>query len=255
MVKIPFAGTVFLLAFWLSGCASSQGSGTPAPESSHAGHPPAGERHHGHGGHPHGEHHGHGPLVHRFENAEEWVKVFDDPERDAWQKPDDVVALLKLAAGMTVADVGAGTGYFEARLSRAVGAAGRVLALDVEEGMVKHITERAKREGLANVTATKVKLDDPELAEGSVDRVLIVDTWHHIDGREAYAAKLSLALRPGGSVAIVDYTMEASHGPPKDHRLLAEQVKKELESAGLSGEIAAESLPEQYIVLGKKPAK
>src|SRR6202030_732069 len=83
---------------------------------------------------------------HRFENAEHWSKEFDDPSRDGWQQPDRVVAAMQIQAGMSVADVGAGTGYFEPYLSRAVGDGGRVLALDVEPDMVRHLTERAARE-------------------------------------------------------------------------------------------------------------
>lgn len=246
-----------LIALSVLGCGSAPASGagetTPPQPSPSQGHP-HGPGHHGPGHHGHGDH-GQGPLVHRFEDPEQWAKQFDNPERDAWQKPDEVVALLQLSAGMKVADVGAGTGYFEARLSRAVGPTGSVLALDVEEGMVKYIAERAKREGLANVTASKVELDDPKLAAGSVDRVLVVDVWHHISGREAYAAKLRDALVPGGFVAIVDFTLEATHGPPKEHRLHPDQVKKELSAAGLTAELATETLPDQYVVIGRKPAK
>lgn len=252
--QLPCLAGAFALL--LIGCgpapAPQAGDGAPAGSGpSHGPHPHGG---HAHGGHAHGEH-GQGPLVHGFDDPERWAKDFDNPERDAWQKPDEVVALLKLAAGMKIADIGAGTGYFEARLSRAVGPTGAVLAIDVEDGMVKYLTERAKREGLANVTASKGAYDDPKIAPSSVDRILIVDVWHHIDGREAYAAKLRDALVPGGFVAIVDFTLEATHGPPKEHRVPADQVKKELESAGLACEIASETLPEQYVVIGKKPAK
>lgn len=206
--------------------------------------------HEHHGAHGHGEH-GHGPLVHRFESPAEWAKEFDNPERDAWQKPAEVVALLALSPGNSVADIGAGTGYFEPHLSRAVGPTGHVIGVDVEEGMVSYLTERAAREGLANVKATLGAFEDPKLAPGSVDRILIVDTWHHIDKREAYAAKLRNALTKGGFVAIVDFTMEASHGPPKEHRIPPEQTAKELTAGGLTTEIAAESLPEQYVVIGR----
>src|ERR1043165_3795293 len=85
----------------------------------------------------------HAPLVHRFEHADEWAPKFDDPKRDEWQKPDEVVAALALTPGMTVADIGAGTGYFEARLSRAVGDAGKVFAIDVEADMVRYLRDRA----------------------------------------------------------------------------------------------------------------
>src|ERR1041385_3240740 len=95
--------------------------------------PPA-EHHHEPSSHP--AHHE--PMVHRFEHADQWAPVFDDPKRDAWQMPDRVVASLELAPGMTVADIGAGTGYFEARLAKAVGADGHVLALDIETDMIRY---------------------------------------------------------------------------------------------------------------------
>ena len=211
--------------------------------------PPAADAHHAHAHHHgHGEH---GPLVHRFEKAEDWVADFDDPARDAWQRPDDVVASLQLTAGMSVADVGAGTGYFEARLSRAVGPEGKVLAVDIEPDMVRYLGERAQREQLGNVTPQLARGDDPGLAPGSVDRVLIVDTWHHIPERVAYASKLRAALKPAGRVLIVDFKQDAQHGPPPEHRLSPEQVLSELRAAGLAAELSAIALPEQYIAVGK----
>src|SRR5262252_7396853 len=84
-----------------------------------------------------------GPMVHRFTNADHWAPIFDDPKRDAWQQPANVVAALALGPGMVVADIGAGTGYFEKRLADAVGADGRVLALDVEPDMIRYMRERA----------------------------------------------------------------------------------------------------------------
>jgi SAM-dependent methyltransferase len=194
----------------------------------------------------------HAPLVHRFERAEDWAKVFDEPGRDTWQKPEVVVRVLDARPGMTIADLGAGTGYFEPYLSRAVGPRGHVLALDVEPDMVRYLGERAAREKLANVTPRLVKVDSPELSPGSVDRVLVVDTWHHIADREGYARKLADALAPGGVVAIVDFTGEARRGPPQAHRLAPEQVARELAAGGLATTIASESLPDQYVVLGAK---
>ena len=166
------------------------------------------------GAHGHGRH-GHDPLVHRFEHADEWAPRFDDPARDGWQQPAEVIAVMELEAGMTVADIGAGTGYFEPWLSRAMGPAGTVLALDIEPDMVRYLRERSAREGLANVRAQLAGVDDPGLAPAGVDRVLIVDTWHHIAAREEYAAKLRDALKPGGRIFVVDFTREAKHGPPR----------------------------------------
>jgi cyclopropane fatty-acyl-phospholipid synthase-like methyltransferase len=203
-------------------------------------------------GHDH-KHHQHGddmPL--RFEKADEWAKIFDDPERDAWQRPDEVVQLLSLSPGMAVADIGAGTGYFLGRLSRGVGREGRVIGIDVEEDMVRYMKERAARDGLENVEAVLVPFDDPKLAPGSVDRILIVDTWHHIGSRKAYTEKLAAALRPGGFVAVVDFTMETDKGPPKEHRIPPEQAVKELEAGGLAATVVEETLPDQYLVKGMK---
>jgi ubiquinone/menaquinone biosynthesis C-methylase UbiE len=199
-----------------------------------------------------GGHAGHGgPLVHRFEKADDWAKEFDNPERDAWQKPAEVVAAMGISAGMTVADIGAGTGYFLPHLSRAVGPTGKVLGVDIEADMVRYMKERAAKEKLANVTAQQAMGADPGLAAGSMDRILIVDTWHHIPERVAYAQKLRAALRPGGQLIIVDFTLEATKGPPKEHRLAADKVIAELDAGGFSGKVVDESLPEQYIVVAK----
>jgi len=190
-------------------------------------------------------------MVHRFEDAEAWAKVFDDPARDAWQHPDEVVAALGLAPTMTVADVGAGTGYFTVRLARAV-PGGQVIATDIEPDMVRYLTERAQREHLGNVRAVQATGDDPRLDPGSVDRILVVDVWHHIADRARYAKGLAAALRPGGQVAIVDFTQEATHGPPRPHRLAPEVIVADLQSAGLEASLSATRLPDQFIVIGTR---
>ncbi|MCA9677922.1 MAG: methyltransferase domain-containing protein [Kofleriaceae bacterium] len=203
--------------------------------------------HHGHHGH-HGA-----DMPHRFEDADAWAKVFDDPARDAWQRPDEVVALLALAPGMVVADVGAGTGYFEGRIAAAVGPDGEVIATDVEPDMVRYLGERAAHDGWTNVRALQVEPGDPGLAPASVDRVLIVDVWHHLDDRAGYAARLATALRPGGWVAVVDFTGDAERGPPRDHRLAPEAIIADLTAGGLVAELATETLPDQYVVIGRLP--
>jgi len=196
---------------------------------------------------------GDAPVDHRFEHAEDWVSLFDAPDRDAWQKPDAVVSLMEIAPGMTVVDLGAGTGYFLGRLSRAVGAAGKVIALDVEPDMVRYMRERSEREGRENVDPRIVPYDDPGLAPTSVDRVLVVDTWHHIAHRDAYAQRLADALAPGGAVFVVDFTIESERGPPRTHRLLPEAVARELREGGLDAKVLDEPLPEQYVVAGRSP--
>ena len=206
---------------------------------------------HGHGDHAaHAGHAGHG-----FADADRWATVFDDPARDAWQRPDEVVRLLQVGPGLTVADVGAGTGYFERRLSAQVGSAGRVLALDVEPTMITYLEARAQREMWRGVEARLVAADDPALGEADVDRILVVDTWHHLPDRAAYAQKLARALRAGGRLAVVDFTLDAPMGPPPSERLPAETVVADLAAAGLEATIADEALPHQYVVLAVRPAR
>jgi SAM-dependent methyltransferase len=237
-------------AAFAAACSSAParpGAPAAAPTESHN----HGGHHAGHAGagHHHGD--GHGGMVHRFEKADDWAKVFDDPARDAWQKPDDVIAALQLGPSMYVADIGAGTGYFTMRLARAAHDV-KVTATDIEPDMVRYINERAAREQLPNVLAMQSAANDPKLPADSFDRVLVVDVWHHISDRVAYAKGLAAALKPGGMIAIVDFTMEAKHGPPQKHRLLPEAIIGDLKAAGLSASISPTKLPDQYIVVGKK---
>jgi predicted methyltransferase len=188
-----------------------------------------------------------------FPDPSTYAHRLDDPSRDAWQKPAHVVGLLDVAEGATVVDLGAGTGYFVRYLSEAVGSRGRVLALDTERSMVDAMYERAAREGLLNVKPDAVPPDDPALTPRSVDRVLVVNTWHHIAARVPYAEKLRAALRPGGMVLIVDFTMESPIGPPASKRLTSDTVIDELRAAGFEAETLQESLPHQYVVAGRVP--
>jgi cyclopropane fatty-acyl-phospholipid synthase-like methyltransferase len=194
---------------------------------------------------PHPHDHSSG-MPHRFDNAERWAKVFDDPERDRWQEPDRVIAALALTKDVTVADVGAGTGYFAVRIAPLVK---EVIATDIEASMVDYMKQRAQREGLANLRAQLTPPDDPQLA--NVDRILVVDVWHHLGDRKAYAQKLAAALTAGGFVAVVDFKLDASMGPPKEHRLPPAAIIEDLHAAGLDASVGLE-LTEQYVVIGRK---
>jgi cyclopropane fatty-acyl-phospholipid synthase-like methyltransferase len=193
------------------------------------------------------------PHTHRhdFAGAEHWAKVFDDPARDAWQKPHEVIEALKLAPDAAIADIGAGTGYFAVRLAHMV-PQGQVYAVDIEPDMVKYLSERADRSGLKNLKSVLAAPDDARVP-APVDVALLVDVYHHIDTREAYFKRLAKALKPGGAVAIIDFTIESPVGPPRAARMPATQVKAEMQRAGYA--LAAEHtfLPNQYFLVFKRP--
>lgn len=182
-----------------------------------------------------------------------WVARFDAPDRDTWQRPAEVMALAGLVRGMKVADLGAGTGYFMSNLSRVVDKEGLVLALEVEPVLVSYMRERAVHLSLTNVDIRLVEKASPGLAERSVDRVLVVDTWHLLSNRIAYARELERALNWGGQIVIVEFTREAPMGPPRDQRLSPEVVVRELTLGGLSARVVPETLPHQYVVVADGP--
>ncbi|MEZ4366636.1 MAG: methyltransferase domain-containing protein [Kofleriaceae bacterium] len=217
--------------------------GSAATSHDHAGH--AGP-HHAHGGAGAAD----GTMVHRFDDVDRWVQAFDDPARDGWQHPDEVVALTAITPGMTVVDLGAGTGYFTGRLAAAVGASGKVIATDVEPNMVEHLRARFASEPVVEPRLTTPT--DAGLPPASVDRILVVDVWHHIGDRGPFARQLAAALRPGGKLVIVDFTMASPRGPHPKHRIEPDALIAELAAAGLTGQVVAESLPNEYVVVAER---
>jgi ubiquinone/menaquinone biosynthesis C-methylase UbiE len=193
----------------------------------------------------------HDATSHRsFADVEAWTRVFDDPARDEWQKPAALVSALGLAPGATVADLGAGTGYLSRYLAASVGPGGTVLAVDTEPNLVRHLRDRAEKEGTTNVVPILASANNPRLPGGAVDVVLILDTYHHIDDRLTYARGLRRFLRPDGRIAIIDWHKRPLPvGPEMDHKLAREHVLDEMKQAGY--ELAAESdvLPYQYFLI------
>ncbi len=184
---------------------------------------------------------------HAFEDADKWAEVFDDPKRDGWQKPHEVIHALALNSEAIVADIGAGTGYFSVRFARMLPKS-KVYAVDLEPDMVRHLAARAKREQLPNVVAVQAVPDDPKLPE-RVDLALLVDTYHHIDGRVGYFSRLKASLAPQGRVAIIDFTLDSEIGPPPRARIEPEQVKRELARAGYKLADEHLFLPNQYFLV------
>ncbi|HEX6297548.1 MAG TPA: class I SAM-dependent methyltransferase [Burkholderiales bacterium] len=184
---------------------------------------------------------------HSFSGAEQWAHVFDDPKRDAWQKPHEVIQALALEPDAVIADVGSGTGYFSVRLANMV-PKGRVYGVDLEPDMVKYLAERAKREKRHNVYAIAGAPADPRLPE-KVDLILLVDVFHHIDDRASYFRNLRASLKPGGRVAIIDFRMDSLEGPPKAARLAPQRVVAELKDAGYRLVKQHDFLPNQYFLV------
>ena len=186
---------------------------------------------------------------HSFSGAEHWAKVFDDPERDKWQKPHEVITALKLTPDAAVADIGAGTGYFAVRFAHML-PHGRVYGVDLEPDMVKYLGERAKKENLANLTAVTGAPDDARVP-APVNLVILVDVYHHIDKRAEYFRKLRASLKPGGRIAIIDFRMDAPAGPPKNARIAPARVKSEMKEAGYAIDTEHSFLPNQYFLIFK----
>lgn len=231
------------------------------PDQSHRHHHEGHEGHEGHGGHAgHGEaradHRGHDhDKHHRFDDAAKWSQQFDSPDRAAWQKPDEVIAALGLAPEMRVADLGAGTGYFTVRLARAV-PRGQVVAEDIEPDMVRHLTERARKEGLTNVQPLLGEAGDPKLPAG-LDVAIMVDTYHHMDDPAGFFTRVRDALKPGGLLVIVDFKKDAPEdapGPPAAMRVEDGAVAATLAGIGLVHERTDRALlPYQYLVFMRRP--
>jgi len=185
---------------------------------------------HGPGGGPHHPE-GHAGGQHRFEDADYWAARFEDPERDKRQEPEHVLAVLALAPDAKVADIGSATGYFPVRFARAV-PHGHVYGLDIEPDMVSYLNERAKREGLTNLTSILAAADAPHIPE-PVDLIFLCNTYHHIEDRVNYFRARLADLRPGGRLVIIDYKPgELPYGPPPEHKVPPDQVEAELREAG-----------------------
>jgi len=175
----------------------------------------------------------------------------DDPRRVEWQMPDRLLEYLLLKEGETVADIGAGTGYFSLQFARKVGKSGTVYALDVDESMVKLIEKRAQKEGIANVRAKLAPYDSPGIAKGVADLVFICDTYLFFENRVAYMQHVRETLKRGGRLAIVSFNgnAEIPGAPPRHKMIPKEKAISEIQSAGFTLEADFLFLPFQDFLL------
>jgi len=184
--------------------------------------------------------------------ARQYIAMLERPERESFQKPDQVMDALSLRPGDRVADIGAGSGYFTVRVARAIAPGGVVFALDIRQEMLDYLAARLEAERIDNVRLRLVPDDDPQLSPGSIDTILLVDTIHYVKDVASYAARLRAALAPGGRVVVIDYRPkpweERPWGPPPEQQLPRERLDAAFAEAGLKPARVHDFLPEQYFV-------
>ena len=184
------------------------------------------------------------------QDSKAYIAYLEDPQRDVYQKPDEVIAALDLRKGETIADIGAGSGYFTFRLSSPVGEKGRIYAVDTSPEMILHMNQRIRDMKLKNIVTVLSTPDDPLLSDGSIDRFFICDTWHHIQNQTQYLALMKKMLKSGGQVIMIDFQKkETPMGAPMELRIAREDLVRQMESNGFKLAKEHTFLPYQYFLV------
>jgi predicted methyltransferase len=175
------------------------------------------------------------------------------PEREEEERPQQVIDALEIRKGQTVADLGAGSGYFSFRMAPKVGSEGKVLAVDIQEEMLSVVRQRAQREGVKNVVAMRSTTSDSKLAPASVDLLLMVDVYHELEYPYEVMQSVVKGLKPGGRVALVEYRKEDPRVPIKEvHKMSEQQIIKEMAAVGLKHVKTIDTLPIQHLAIFSK---
>jgi SAM-dependent methyltransferase len=174
-------------------------------------------------------------------------------EREREEEPGKAFDAFGNLTGQTVADIGAGTGYFTVRLAAGVGPRGRVYANDLQPEMLKMLGARLQREGISNVTLVQGAVDDPKLPAGSVDLVLMVDVYHELSEPQRMLRAIRAALKPAGRLVLLEYRKEDPAVPIKEeHKMTVAEAKLEVEDEGFTLSRVDERLPRQHILIFSK---
>ena len=171
-----------------------------------------------------------------------------NPRRARWQKPAMLVRALGLRRGQVVAEIGAGPGYFTARLARAVGPSGHVFAIDPEAAVLDVLRQRVARAGVSNVTPVLSRDDDPMLPRGRCQAAIIINAYHHMHQAPTFLRRLVAALPPGARVINVDWNEDSEFGPPPRRRIPRARFLRDARRAGLRLVADRRLLPHQYFL-------
>lgn len=181
------------------------------------------------------------------------IPWLDRPGRDEEERPEVVIDALQLHGGETVADLGAGSGYFTFRIAPKVGSRGKVLAVEIQDEMIEALRQRSKEQEVTNVEIVKGSEGDPRLPASGVDVVLMVDVYHELNYPFEVMSAVRKALKPGGRVVFVEYRKEDPKVAIKElHKMSVEQLEREMRAVGLVRLRTVETLPLQHIVIFAK---
>lgn len=179
-----------------------------------------------------------------------YISMLENPQRDAEQKPQEVIKALDIKEGETIADIGAGSGYFAFRFARHVGNSGRIYAVDINSDMIVFMNRHIRDNKMKNVVTVLSAPDDPLVTDASIDRFFICNTWHHVPNQNHYIALMKKMLRPGGQIIVIDYhKKELPVGPPPEMKMAREEVIKEMETGGFKLAREHTFLPYQYFLV------
>ena len=175
-------------------------------------------------------------------------------EREDEENPDLAMRLIRVQRGQTVADLGAGSGYYTRRLARAVGDTGRVYAVDIQQGMLDLLQAALARDRITNVVPVLGGVDDPRLPADSLDLILMVDVYHEFAQPQTMLQRMKTALKPGGRLVLLEYRGEDRDVPIRpEHKMTKAQVKLEVEHEGFKQQRVYDDLPWQHLIVFTRP--
>ena len=178
------------------------------------------------------------------------ISLLEDPGRDVWQKPEEILNVLDIKKGQIIADIGAGSGYLTLKLSERVDSTGIIYAVDIQPEMLDYINKRLVEKGIKNVNLVLGTMDDPQLPPNSLDLAVLLSTYHEIEQPIGCIKKIKLALKPQGRLAILEFGDESPIGPPLQVRLPEYLVINELKHAGFTlSQRHTFLLPYQYFLI------